>query len=317
MKLFIALSIICCGFKLEADLFHHREFKEEWVEETVAPFDELILTWNGKRPMQGKYFIYVSVKLQEWSPEFLYATWGKNSQSTFLSTSSDVPVRSYQDVIEIMKGEMATGFRIRIKDEKGVAIASMLDLHVYTNGIHAKEKESTSFSSILLDVDGISQMRLDHSRSSDLCSPTSTFAAVRFLSQRKDLDPLQFVKLSWDEGFDIFGNWVLNLAQASIELGSSWDAWVQRLEGFEDIYERLIQKIPVVVSVRGPLPGGALPYSKGHLLVVIGYEAENQKVICMDPAFPTDPETRVSYRLSDFIQAWTRRGNIAYIFSHR
>jgi hypothetical protein len=88
---------------------------------------------------------------------------------------------------------------------------------------------------------------------------------------------------------------------------------VERLLDFEALYQQLDRGVPVIVSVRGPLPGSASPYAKGHLLVVRGYDASSQKVLCMDPAFPADEKTLVSYELSDFIQAWDRRGNLAYI----
>ena len=70
-----------------------------------------------------------------------------------------------------------------------------------------------------------------------------------------------------------------------------------------------------MISVRGPLPGSALPYKSGHLLVVIGFDAEEKEVICMDPAFNTNAETRVRYKLYDLLQAWKRRKNVAYTFS--
>ena len=89
----------------------------------------------------------------------------------------------------------------------------------------------------------------------------------------------------------------------------------ERLNGFDQIHQRLIQGTPIIVSVRGPLHGSALSYSAGHLMVVIGYDSLNQKVICMDPAFPSDDQTHVSYDLSNFIEAWSRRGKVAYIFS--
>jgi hypothetical protein len=69
--------------------------------------------------------------------------------------------------------------------------------------------------------------------------------------------------------------------------------------------------------VRGPLPGSAKPYANGHLMAVIGYDPSQQTVICMDPAFPADSETHVVYHLSDFLQAWSRRGNVAYVFAKK
>lgn len=98
-------------------------------------------------------------------------------------------------------------------------------------------------------------------------------------------------------------------------LGPKWNCWVERLNGFDEVYNQLLQGNPVVVSVRGPLKGSAAPYTKGHLMAVIGYRPIEHKVICMDPAFPSDQETIVEYDLEDFLQAWSRRGKIAYVFT--
>lgn len=309
----IALGISC----VDASMFHSYSNPKIWTEENIPAFDELFLTWNGNRPLQENYHFYVSVKLEDWSPEILYASWGKNLQSTFISRTPDESILGYQDALNVLKGKKATGFRIRVADDKGSPIDMNLALHVYTNAENAIDKDRSFDSSILLDVPGISQMQLDHPRNEELCSPTSTTAVIRYLSKNLSLDPLEFAQFSKDKEFDIFGNWVLNLVQASSELGPSWDLWVQRLENFGDIYERLLQNTPVIVSVRGPLQGSASPYAKGHLLAVIGYDVETSQVICMDPAFSKDEETRVRYGLSDFLEAWYRRGKIAYIFSRK
>ena len=134
---------------------------------------------------------------------------------------------------------------------------------------------------------------------------------MRYLSNNCSIDPQVIAQNVWDSGFDIFGNWVFNVAQASTFLCPQWSCWVERLEGFDRIYHSLSQGAPVIVSVRGPLSGSAQPYAQGHLLAVIGYDALSQKVKCMDPAFPTDYQTHVSYDLEDLIQEWSRRGNIA------
>jgi hypothetical protein len=246
----------------------------------------------------------------------LYASWGTNGQSSFLTTTEEAPVRCYQDAVEIMEGKKANAFQVKILTEGDATLRSIYGLHVYTNSDRSKEVQKTNFSldSIYLEVSGLSQMTLNHVRHTDLCSPTSTTAVTRYLSNDYTIDPLSFAQQSWDSGFDIFGNWVFNVVQASTHLGKTWDCWVERLHGFNDIHSHISQGTPVIVSVRGPLPGSAQPYAKGHLLAVIGYDSSNQKVICMDPAFSTDSETHVSYDLSDFIQAWNRRGNIAYVF---
>lgn len=295
-------------------MFHHPVIQDEWREETVAPFDELMLTWNGSRPPTGHYSIYVSLKTDKWSPYLLYASWGKDLQSSFLSALEGCPFRVYQDVVELKNGGKATGFQVKIVPENGAELHHLRSLHVFINGGDSSEK-NVDLDSIYLNVNGLSQITLPHPRAKDLCSPTSTTAAVRYLLNQDSLDPVLFAERSRDQGFDIFGNWVLNVAESSSVLGPAWDCWVGRLTGFGDIYERLCQKIPVVVSVRGPLVGSALPYAKGHLLVVIGYDALHEKVLCMDPAFSSDEKTHVSYPLRDFVEAWERRGRIAYCWS--
>jgi Peptidase_C39 like family len=215
-----------------------------------------------------------------------------------------------------MEGKKATAFQIKIVAEGCTNLRSIHGMHVYTNSDQCKELQKIDpiLTSIELKVPGISQMALNHVRHADLCSPTSTTAAVRYLSNDDTIDPLCFAQGVWDSGFDIYGNWVFNVAEAWTHLGEGWDCWVEKLQGFNDIYSYLKQRTPVIVSVRGPLPGSAQPYAKGHLMAVVGYDSLNQKVVCMDPAFPKDDETHVAYSLLDFVQAWNRRGNVAYVF---
>lgn len=47
-----------------------------WEETHLNPFDELIISWNAKRPKQGAYLIQASVFISEWSPWLDYAFWG-------------------------------------------------------------------------------------------------------------------------------------------------------------------------------------------------------------------------------------------------
>lgn len=317
MKKFLFLFYLLFLNSLEASLFHHLSpITEEWREENVNPFDELFLSWNASRPANGKFLFYVSLKTEEWSPWLLYASWGSDGQSGYLTTADEVPVRVYQDAVEVLKGKKATGFQIKILPEKDASLDTIYGLHVYTNSDTAQKMNAT-YNSIYLKVPSVSQITVNHPRNKDLCSPTSTTAVVRYLLNDNSLDPAIVAKNVWDSGFDIFGNWVFNVAVASTHLGPDWNCFVARLNGFDSIYQHLNQGNPVIISVRGPLKGSALPYAKGHLMVVIGYDALDHKIICMDPAFPNDDETHVSYDFSELIQAWDRRGNIAYIFTKK
>ena len=290
---------------------------KQWTEENLPPFNELMISWNAARPLAGKFLFYVRVKIDQWSPLLLYASWGSNGQSSFQNATDTAPVRIYQDALEITQEAQATAFQIEIVTEGDAQLDQIHGLHVYI-GQDAKIKLEQAIPpshSIHLKVPGISQMCLHHSRQKDLWSPTATTAVTRYLSDDDVLDPVQFASQAWDSEFDMFGNWVLNVAEASVHLGPEWNCWVDRLCGFDAIYRRLQSYTPVIVSVRGPLPGSAQPYAHGHLIAVTGYDATHQRVLCMDPAFPVDNSTHVSYSLLDFTQAWKRRGNMTYVFA--
>lgn len=290
-----------------------------WEEEDLPFFDELILSWNALRPLKGSYQFYISVKVGEWSPWLLYASWGSNHQSGYKNSSLEYPVSVYQDVFKVTDEKKASAFRVKVVPEGTSSLEGIHGLHAYVNGESIKNKKEGDtyyFTSSSLNVPGISQMVVKHSRCKDFCSPVSTLAVTRYLFQNH-LHIDSFAKNVWDEGFDIYGNWSLNVAEASSHLGLLWMCWVERLNTFDEILYSLAKGCPVVVSVRGPLPGSALPYAKGHLLVVKGFDAENQRVLCMDPAFPSDEETDVYYPVSDFIEAWSRRGFLAYMFSKK
>lgn len=286
----------------------------EWAEETVAPFNELMVTWNAQRPENGKLSVFVSVKQENWSPWMLYAEWGNGSQRSFEYEVAERGLKLFQDAVDV-KGT-ASGFRVRVS---GIPLNELESLHVCTSMI---DKFPITLSgnfehSFELTVPGISQMVLQHPRNLAFCSPTSTTAVVRYLTQGKQVDPVDFAAKVFDSGFNIYGNWVLNVAAAYAEIGKEWRCWVERLNGFEPIYQQLQKGNPVVVSVRSPLKGSASEYKEGHLIVVKGFDAITREVLCMDPAFAEDHKTSVRYSLEDFMQAWGRRKNIAYVFEKK
>lgn len=299
-----------------AEIYHHSFDASDWEQETPAPFDELLISWNAERPAVGAYSLYVSVKVEDWSPWQLYATWGASSQKGYITTNDGCPVRVYQDAVEVLEGKKGQAFRVRVVAEEGASLDNFKMLHVCASDMAsvAPKPFVKEVGDVDLSVAGLSQMALSDERRERLCSPTSTTAVVRYLQQSNALDPIQFAESVWDAGFDIFGNWVFNAAGAYAALGKEHSCWVERLSGFEEIYDSLKEGMPVVISVRSPLPGSAKTYKSGHLIVVKGYDSEKEEVLCMDPAFSADGETLAAYALDDLMAAWSRRQCIAYRF---
>lgn len=300
-----------CLSKIEEELISY-----VWEQDSIS-FDELIVSWHALRPQHGLFVVSIAVKLNEgWSPLFQYALWGSEGQKGGDVNNVPFSLRIREDLLELLHGRKATGFRIYLEAKEGAHLKEFYSIHVCASVISEvfPDQAITANRSIDLPVPLISQMQLKHPRYRDMCSAASTSAVVSYLLNLTSIDPVFFASQAYDEAFDIYGNWVLNTAHASTILGNKWRCWVQRLSGFDDIYARLKANIPVVVSVRGPLPGSALPYNQGHLLVVKGFQHKEKRVLCMDPAFSEDEKTHVSYDLQDFLQAWLRRRCIAYLF---
>jgi hypothetical protein len=317
---FCCLFCLLYAHCLTSELLHcsvHGDGSEFTCELTGAhPFDEVIISWNATRPLAGSYTIQVSLFAQEWSDWLDYAWWGAKEQHTFSSTTARPSCRTHQDIVTLPSGQTATALRIRVTAEAGAALRHFRTLHACVSHSHVEDEDDivTADHSVALPVFPLSQMGSYPGREHRLCSPASTVAVINYLMPSSAASVAEFSDAVWDSAFDLYGNWILNVAEASSRLGTQWQCAVTRLSGFEDILCRLDQGWPVVVSVRGPLPGSALPYAQGHLMVVRGYDAIANRVLCMDPAFAEPGLTYASYQLKDFLIAWRRRGNLAYIF---
>lgn len=305
-----------------SQLYHHTLSSTEtsrnycWCEDSTPPFKEGIFSWNARVLKQGELKIQVSLKQKEWSPWYDYAFWGGDQQSGSRLSDSEKGITIDDDIVSTK--EPSRGFKVRVISNQENVGNLLHSLHACLGDpSEVSNQDGTltrSFSSIHLNVPAISQMLLPHVRHRDLCSPTSTTSVVNFLANLQ-MDPVTFADRVKDQKYDIFGNWVLNVAEASSYLGEKWQCWVERMSGFDKLHRCLNSGSPVVVSIRGTIQGGAIPYESGHLVVVKGYDEKDRSVLCMDPAFPTQGGTDVKYPLEDFLQAWGRRRNLAYVFT--
>ena len=188
-------------------MFHSQETREFRLE-NLPSFDEMMISWNGSRPVEGQAGIYARALLDDWTEWLQYGSWESQSQATYHSQAGSV--KAYQDAFEVLDGKKATGFHIKVDHP--------MRLHVYTNGF-ARSRTVSSYSPVYLQIGGISQMALNHPRRSELCSPASTTAVVRYLS-KNGVDPVYFAERVRDHGFDIFAGGRLAFCQCGAFLGA-------------------------------------------------------------------------------------------------
>lgn len=297
----------------------------QWDKNETTQFTELILSWNALRPPVGTLTFWVNVKYGKngWAGWQRMAEWGKQTQRSFINKNNPY-VHTKHVRVEMQHGSVGQGFKVKVTSHNG---ASLKDLRALFVGLCDLKKfklvrlKEQLPSVIIHGVPKQSQMVLDHPRYRDLCSPTSTSIIVNYFASKigtptiyPNLDNYigNFADNVYDRKLNIYGNWQLNVAQAFDAAHGDIFFRVERLNSFKDLHAYLMKKIPVAVSVHR-LAGGAMPYKFGHFMVVVGWDNERQRVLCIDPAFKNNSSTSRAYKLWDFLQAWGRSVNLSYI----
>ena len=160
------------------------------------------------------------------------------------------------------------------------------------------------------------------------CSPTSTsmvlgyYHALPPASSYTWVDPSyrdRFIDAAARATFDYryagTGNWPFNTAFAANRTGH---AFVTRLRSLREA-EQLIQAgIPLVASIAfgpGELDGAPITSTPGHLVVIVGFQANGDPVV-NDPAAKRDRWVRRTYDRAQFERAWLNgSGGLAYLIT--
>ena len=309
---------------------HSKSNEYVWVEEKTNPFSELIVSWNARRPKKGRFDFYVSVgnpKLFSggWSPWRKLAEWGVNGQKT-LSSARDRLVHVKHVRVEMQRGARGRGYRVKAVARNGADLKDVRTLFAnqsYSQNFKTITMPNTLPSFVLNNVPRQSQMKVKHKRRGDFCSPTSTSMIVRYFNNKFSKNVKQraldeqvktFARKSHDDNYlDIYGNWILNSAQAYNDSFGKVAYRVERLNSFEELYGYLKKGIPVAVSIRGWLRGGYKNYKDGHFVVVVRWSQKRRAVICVDPVFRSWGKMLRAYREKDFLRAWGKSRNLSYI----
>ncbi|HEX2977958.1 MAG TPA: C39 family peptidase [Candidatus Babeliales bacterium] len=289
-------------------------------KKSVPLFTQLIFSWNAHRPTRGYYRFSAQVRdagTQQWHDWHTMIEWGQHAQRSFFNESKTGT--KYQHVrLEIPPATPSDAFRIKIDSHDGADLSQLASLSVTTANFpdfQAEDAQRLSLSLSSVYVEGVgkqSQMVLEHPRKEALCSPTSCSIVSSFFSGAP-IDPIAFAARSYDAGLDAYGSWPFNTVTAYEMCKGDFFFYVTRFNSFVQIHQSLKKNWPVVVSVRGPLLTAPREYKNGHLLVIVGFDAQNKMVVCHDPAFEKTEDTAVSYPLDSFLKAWERSRRLSYI----
>ena len=288
-------------------------------QENVFPFTQLLFSWNALRPKYGYFSFYVQVRdalTKHWGKWHHMLDWGKEKQCSYKSNSDGFS--SYHYVrLEIDDQKYADGFKIKIVPHYfascGVFHSCSISLSNY-NAFKSESLHTFRLPSVYLkNFPAIAQLALNHKDKNRICSPVSCSMMVSYLT-KCSCNPLEYAEYCFDCGLNTYGSWPFNTVYAFEKCPThSFSVW--RMNSFRDIHAQLTKKLPVIVSVRGILPGALKPFPHGHLLVVIGWDNDSQEVICHDPAAESDDTVLKRYPIYDFLQAWQLSYRLSYCIS--
>ena len=121
-------------------------------------------------------------------------------------------------------------------------------------------------------------------------------------------------KMVYDNGYRGTGNWAFNTAYAATLAGG--DSYVTRMRDLREAEDYIVAGVPLIVSIafgRNQLTGAPISASNGHLLVVVGFEADGD-VVVNDPAGATNADVRRVYDRAQFERIWiSASGGTAYV----
>lgn len=285
----------------------------------VKQFSQLIFSWNAMRPEQGHFRFMVQARDKatgRWGKWHTMVDWGSSVQRSYSSKEKHAHYNYVR--FDLNNGHYADAFRIKVAavNHADLSLIKSLAVNVSNLRMFMSERGRKSLHRLpsihVPEVPKISQRLIDHPDNGGMCSPTSCAMMAAYFMQAS-IDPLQFASNVYDQGLGVYGSWSMNVAHAYEQCEGKVLFAAARLASFKQLHQHLERGIPVVVSVRGTIKGAPKTYDKGHLLLVVGFDAHDRKVICHDPAWFSHEETEQRYPLDSFIGAWEASRRLAYI----
>jgi beta-lactamase class A len=159
-----------------------------------------------------------------------------------------------------------------------------------------------------------SQRAEDRLIADSICSPTSVAMMMEFRGVNRPT--AEVAARIFDPVHKIYGNWP-RAVQAAFEAGLP--GYLERFGAWREVEASIARGQPLIISIRaapGELRGAPYPKTDGHLLVLVGFDAEGN-VEVNDPAAATAQAGQVTYRREDLEKVWFARGGTAYVIGER
>lgn len=284
------------------------------VVRTHYPFTVLVASWNAAAPPGSRLETQVRARIgARWTRWFVMGRWAGAGSGASIPDQEDEDGAVDVDTLQLKKPASACQMKVYLEgkagEEPALSLASMCWSNPEAPRPPAPAVEGNWTRT--LDVPRFSQRLQAASIADSICSPTSLAMVLSYNGVPRS--PMEVAAGVHDTEADIYGNWPMNTAYAA---SCGCPAYVTRFWSLEQVANEIAQGHPVEVGIkfgRGELDNSPLNYTRGHLIVIVGFTS-NGDVVVNDPAAYEESSVRRVYRRDQFEHAWiSNSGGIAYL----
>ncbi|MFN0011382.1 MAG: C39 family peptidase [Phycisphaerales bacterium] len=296
-------------------------------------FTEALLSWNIDVPSGCGIRLDVLVRdaaTNVWSPPLFIGSWGDAATGTGPAArpqTTDTGIKVDIDYLRSERPLNALMYHItaaRTGSAAGGAGAAQPPVLVRRMAVCLSDTRTKNTAPVgqlvptrigRLGVPFRTQKTTDEALTGRLCSPTSL--SMVLAHRGVDLPVERVAALTLDPHFGIYGNWPRNV-QAAFSVGVP--GYLTRLNTWAELEGLVSSGNPVIISIAvepGELRGAPYADTRGHLIVVEGFDSEGN-VLVNDPAAPTAEQGQLTYPRADLTTVWLRRvDGTAYVLLPR
>jgi uncharacterized protein YvpB len=287
------------------------------------PFRELLPSWNVEAPVGTAFVVELRVDAVgegAWSPWMHVGDWGERKLLPALLDRVVTCPGGRVDV-DVFRGERtfaAAELRVRAFGRaEGPPVqvkrisACFSDRERAVAPLEPLERRPLG---VVLDVPLRSQKSERAEIASRICSPTSVAMLLNF--RGVNVPTIDVAARAYDAAHEIYGVWPRNV-QTAYSYGVP--GYVARFSDWGAVERAIAAGTPIVASIgvkKGQLAGAPYETTAGHLIVIVGFDAEGNCIV-NDPASPALLLERRTYARRDMETVWMERGGTAYVLEAR
>jgi len=286
----------------------------------LGAFDRAIVSWNGTAPAEAWIELKLRARIEGvWTRFYPLALWSSAPEGPRHSQPENGDAEGGIATDTLRLNRLAEALQIQVTLARGTGegpVLTGLAAVLWDARADPAKRRPAGFLDHELEVPALSQRGFPEGATT-WCSPTCLTMVLGYWERRLGrplADPVPVAaRAVWDSAYGGAGNWPFNTAYASVK---GLRAQVGRLPDLAGCEPFLARGIPLVLSIgwgEGELPGAHLPTSKGHLVVLRGFDGSGDPIL-NDPAAPEDGSVRTVFPREAFERAWIgHSGGITYL----